>query len=53
MVDDSFITTNLIVGLPYSWTHFLENLQENGKLDKIKFDELSAMLSQHNKKFGK
>jgi hypothetical protein len=53
MVDDSLMTTILIVGFPSSYTHFLETLQVNGKLYKITFDELSEMLSQHNKKFGK
>jgi hypothetical protein len=52
-VDDSFMTTILIVGLPSSYTHFLETLQVTGKLDKLKFDELSEMLSQHDKTFGK
>jgi hypothetical protein len=52
-VDDSFMTTILIVGLPSSYTHFLETLQVTGKLDKLTFDELSEMLSQHNKTFGK
>ena len=47
------MTTILIVGLPSSYTHFLETLQVTGKLDKITFDELSEMLSQHNKNFGK
>jgi HD superfamily phosphohydrolase len=50
-VDDSFMTTILIVGLPSSYTHFLETLQVTGKLDKLTFDELSEMLSQHNKTF--
>jgi hypothetical protein len=37
-VDDSFMTTILIVGLPSSYTHFLETLQVTGKLDKLTFD---------------
>jgi hypothetical protein len=53
VVDDSFMTTILIAGLPSSYTHFLETLQVTGKLDKLTFDELSEMLSQHNKTFGK
>jgi hypothetical protein len=44
-VDDSFMTTILIVGLPSSYTRLLETLQVNGKLDKLTFDELSEMLS--------
>jgi hypothetical protein len=52
-VDDSFMTTILIDGLPSSYTHFLETLQVTGKLDKLTFDELSELLSQHNKTFGK
>jgi hypothetical protein len=47
------MTTILIVGLPSSYTHFLETLQVTKKLDKLTFDELSEMLSQHNKTFGK
>ena len=47
------MTTILIVGLPSSYTLFLENLQVTRKLDKLTFDELSEMLSQHNKTFGK
>ena len=31
-VDDSFMVTILIVGLPSSYTHFLETLQLTGKL---------------------
>ena len=52
-VDDSFMTTILIVGFPSSYTHFLETLQVTGKLDMLTFDELREMLSQHNKTFGK
>jgi hypothetical protein len=52
-VDDSFMTPILIAGLPSSYTHFLETLQVTRKLDKITFDELSEMLSQHDKTFGK
>jgi hypothetical protein len=51
-VDDSFMTTILIVGFPSSCTHFLETLQVTGKLYKLMFDELSEILSQHNKTFG-
>ena len=40
-VDDSFMTTILIAGLPYSYTHFSEALQVTVKLEKLKFDELS------------
>jgi hypothetical protein len=52
-VDDSFMTIILIVGLPSSYTHFLETLKVTGKLDNLTFDEISEMLSQHNKTFGK
>jgi hypothetical protein len=51
VVDDSFMTTILIVGLPSSYTHFLETLQVTRKLENLKFDELSEMLSQHDKTF--
>jgi hypothetical protein len=47
------MTKILIVGFPSSYTQFLETSQETGKLDKLMFDELSEMLSQHNKTFGK
>lgn len=53
VVDESFLTTILIAGLPSSYTHFLETLQVTWKLEKIKFDELSDMLAQHDKTFGK
>ena len=52
-IDESFLTTILIVGLPSSYTNFLETLQVTGKLEKINFDELSDMLAQHDKNFGK
>ena len=52
-VDESFLTTILIVGFPSSYTHFLETLQVTGKLEKIKFDEMSDMLAKHNKNFEK
>ena len=52
-IDDSFMVTIVIVGLPSSYTHFLETLQITGKLEKLKFDELCEMLSQHDKTFGK
>ena len=52
-VDDSFMTTILTVGFPSSYTHFLETLQVTGNLDKLTFDELSELLSQHNQTFGK
>lgn len=47
------MVTIIIVGLPYSYTHFLETLQLIGKLEKLKFDELYEMLTQHDKTFGK
>jgi hypothetical protein len=43
-VDDIFMITLLIVGLPSSYTHFLETLKVTGMLDKLTFDELSEML---------
>lgn len=52
-IDDSFMVTIVIAGLPSSYTHFLETLQVTGKLEKLKFDELCEMLSQHDKTFGK
>lgn len=52
-VDDCLMTTILIVALPPSYAHFLETLQLTRKLDKLKFDELSEMLAQHDKTFGK
>ena len=52
-IDDSFMVTIVIVGLPSSYTNFLETLQVTGKLEKLKFDELCEMLSQHDKTFGK
>ena len=52
-VDKSFLTTILIVVFPSSYTHFLETLQVTGKLEKIKFDEMSDMLAQHDKNFRK
>jgi len=52
-VNDSFMVTILIFGLPSYYTHFLETLQLTGKLEKLKFDELYEMLTQHDKTFGK
>eukprot|EP00253_Pinus_taeda_P004274 PITA_04274 len=52
-IDDSFMVTIVIAGLPSSYTHFLETLQVTGKLQKLKFDELCEMLTQHDKTFGK
>ena len=52
-IDDSFMITIVIVGFPSSYMHFLETLQVTGKLEKLKFDELCEMLSQHDKTFGK
>ena len=52
-IDDSFMVSIVIVGLPSSHTHFLETLQLTGKLEKLKFDELCEMLTQHDKTFGK
>jgi len=47
------VVTILIVGLPSSYTHFLETLQSTGMLEKLNFDELYEMLTQHDKNFGK
>ena len=52
-IDESFITTILIVGFPSSYTHFLETLKVTGKLDNLNFDELSEILAQKDKTFGK
>ena len=52
-IDDSFMVTIVIVGLPSSYTHFLETLQLTGNLEKLKFDELCEVLTQHDKTFGK
>jgi len=52
-IDDSFMVTIVITGLPSSYTHFLETLQVTGELEKLKFDELCEMLTQHDKTFGK
>eukprot|EP00253_Pinus_taeda_P013735 PITA_13735 len=52
-IDDSFMVPIVIVGLPSSYMHFLETLQVTRKLEKLKFDELCEMLSQHDKTFGK
>eukprot|EP00253_Pinus_taeda_P034497 PITA_34497 len=51
-INDSFMVTIVIAGLPSSYTHFLETLQLTGKLEKLKFDELCEMLTQHDKTFG-
>eukprot|EP00253_Pinus_taeda_P014344 PITA_14344 len=52
-IDDSFMVTIVIAGLPSSYTHFLGTLQLIGKLEKLKFDELCEILTQHDKTFGK
>lgn len=39
------MTNILIVGVPSSYTHTLETLQVTGKLKKLKFDELSEMIT--------
>lgn len=52
-IDDSFMVTIVIAGLPSSYTHFLETLQLTEKLEKLKFDELCEMLTQHDKNFSK
>jgi len=52
-VDDSLMTIILITGLSSSYKHFLETLQLMGKLENITFDQLSELLSRHDKTFGK
>ena len=53
VVDDSFMTTILIAGFHSSYTHSLENLQVTGNIENLKFDELSEILAQYDKPFGK
>jgi hypothetical protein len=53
VVDDNLMTMILIAGLSSSYKHFLETLQLTGKLEKITFDQLSELLAQHDKTFGK
>lgn len=52
-VEESFMTSILINGLPPSYKHFLETLQITSKLESQTFDSLSDLLVQHNSTFGK
>ena len=53
VVEENLMTTILIVGLPSSYKHFLKTLHLTGKLEKITFYQLSELLAQHDKNFGK
>jgi len=52
-VEESFMTSILINGLPPSYKHFLETLQITSKLESQTFDSLSDLLVQHDNTFGK
>jgi hypothetical protein len=52
-LEDSFLVSIVINGLPPSYNHFLENLQITNKLSTINFDSLSELLAQHSKTFEK
>jgi hypothetical protein len=52
-LEDSFLVSIVINGLPPSYKHFLETLQITNKLSTITFDSLSELLAQHSKTFGK
>jgi hypothetical protein len=52
-LEDSFLVSIVINGLPPYYKHFLENLQIIDKLSTITFDSLSELLAQHSKTFGK
>jgi hypothetical protein len=52
-LEDSFLVSIVINGLPPSYKHFLETLQITDKLSTITFDSLSELLAQHSKTFGK
>jgi hypothetical protein len=52
-LEDSFLVSIVINGLPPSYNHFLETLQITDKLSTITFDSLSELLAQHSKTFGK
>jgi hypothetical protein len=52
-VYDSLMRMILIAGLSSSYKHFLETLQMTEKLEKVMFDQLSELLTQHDKTFRK
>jgi hypothetical protein len=52
-LEDNFLVSILINGLPQSYKNFLETLQITDKLSTLNFDSLSELLAQHSKSFGK
>ena len=52
-LEDSFLVSIVINGLPPYYMHFLESLKIIDKLSSVTFDSLSELLSQHSKSFGK
>jgi hypothetical protein len=52
-LEDSFLVSIVINGLPPSSKHFLETLQIIDNLSTVTFDSLSELLAQHSKSFGK
>ena len=52
-LEDSFLVSIVINGLPPSYKHFLETLQITDKLSTMTFDSLSELLAQHSKSFRK
>jgi hypothetical protein len=52
-LEDSFLVSIIINGLPPYYKHFLKNLQIIDKLSTVTFDSLSELLAQHSKSFGK
>jgi hypothetical protein len=52
-LEDSFLVSIVINGLPSSYNHFLETLQIIDKLSIVTFDSLSELLAQHSKSFEK
>ena len=52
-LEDSFIVSIVINGLPPSYNNFLETLQITDNLSCVNFDSISELLAQHSKSFGK
>ena len=52
-LEDSFLISILINGLPESYRQFIETLQIVDKLTSATFDSFREMLTQHSKNFGK
>jgi hypothetical protein len=52
-LENSFLVSIVINGLPQSYNHFLETLQIIDKLSTVTFDLLSELLDQHSKSLGK